>query len=112
MEVKIEVDTHDSGLGFSLFDTRGPLGPGTKTLPPGGGILTLERLYFRKAAGVPGTLYLVLTVGSSVGASLFANWLYDKIKGRASQVRIDRTEVELEGDKIKKIIVEKFEKRG
>jgi len=37
--------------------------------------------------------------------------LYDKIKGKASKLTIDRTEVHIDEGEIKKVITEKIEKK-
>jgi hypothetical protein len=46
---------------------------------------------------------------SVVGLNVLSSWLYDKLKGRADKLRINRTEVEIEPDKIR-VVVEQIEK--
>jgi len=43
-------------------------------------------------------------------ASLTVKWLYDKLKGRANKVIIERTVVEIDEGQIKKVIIEKLRK--
>lgn len=52
---------------------------------------------------------LVVTFTATVAAEVFASWLYDKIKGRAQMLRIERTLIEADEDGIKKILLEKLE---
>ena len=110
MRVTIEVDTLDRQLGFDLFGPGKSLGPGVSTELPGDATLTLERLHIRKAIAVPETLQLVLTFGGGIATGLVANWLYDKLKGKAKKVRIDRVEIQLDEGEIKRILTESIER--
>jgi hypothetical protein len=48
--------------------------------------------------------------GAGVGTGLFTSWLCEKLKGRATKLKIERTEVEIEAGEIKLIVVEKIER--
>ncbi len=37
----------------------------------------------------PEIITFAVTVGTSIAANLFSSWLYDKVKGRTSQLRIN-----------------------
>jgi predicted transcriptional regulator len=51
-----------------------------------------------------------LHVGDEVGAGLIAAYLYDKLKkGRATKLRIDRTEVEIDKGEIARVLSEHIE---
>src|SRR5215471_14216708 len=63
---------------------------------PGGAVLTLESMIERKALDSPTLMTFGLTIPTGVATGVVANWLYDKFKGRARVVRIDRTEVTLD----------------
>ena len=65
--------------------------------------------HIRKAATLPEIATLVLTFSSGVGSGFVANWLYEKLRGKkVNRIVIERTEVELEEEKIKKVIEEKM----
>jgi hypothetical protein len=110
MKMQLEIDTEDRKLGFDLVGTSNSLSPGTKVEIPGSAILTFDGLIGRKAFGFPVTLEFILTFSSGVSAGIVANWLYEKIKGRALKLRIDRTEVQINKGEIERIIFEKIEK--
>ena len=76
---------------------------------PGEGILSFEGEQIRKAFGLPQTVELAISFGVGVSSSMVANWLYAKLKGRASRLRIDRREIEIEEGVIKRIIDEHIE---
>lgn len=54
------------------------------------------------------TITLVLTFGGGIITSIVANWIYDKLKGRASEITIDRTLIKIDKNQIKKVIDEKI----
>jgi hypothetical protein len=69
----------------------------------------------RKAVGLPDIIQLALIIAKDVDPQVIANlittWLLKKLsptEARVEKVSIDRTAVELEGDKIKKIVHEKI----
>jgi len=52
---------------------------------------------------------IILTLSGGVTSSVIGAWIYDKIKGRARKIRIERQEVELQEGQITKIIQEKID---
>ena len=48
----------------------------------------------------------VLIFGTNVDPGLIANWLYEKINGRATKLWMDRIEVQINKSEIEKIITE------
>ena len=48
---------------------------------------------------------------TGIAVGVVANWLYDKLKGRATTLRIDRIEVHLDRGEIEKILVERIERK-
>jgi hypothetical protein len=65
----------------------------------------------RKHAEEPYVFNLVIVAASTVGLNLLSSWLYDKLKDRPAKLRISRTEVEIEPNKIR-IVIEQIEKDG
>ena len=101
MMVTLEVETYDRRLGLDLTQP-------SAEMPEGMSVQELESRAY-KAVGVPETITLAVSVPLSVGASLAANWLYDKLRGRADRIRIDRREITLDKGEITKILEEKLD---
>lgn len=112
MELQIEIDTKERRLAFDLVNTPNSLKAGSTAELPGGAVLIFRGLEMQKALDFPETIELALSFGSGVASSLVASWLYDKIRGRASKLRIERTEVQIDEGEIKRIIMEKIEKES
>ena len=51
---------------------------------------------------------MILTIGKDVGVGIISAWLYDKLKRRATKIYIDRVEIEITENNIKRILVEKI----
>ena len=105
IELHIEVETLDANLSSELMGTQAVAGE----LPiPGNAKLKYSGEDVCKAAGMSRIVYLSLIFSGNVAASLVAAWLYDKLKGKASKITIDRTEVRLDKGEIARIIQEKI----
>ena len=108
----IEIDTHDHLLDFELFEIREKttFSVGDQKSLPGGFTMIFDGVTVRKAIGFPETITLVITfagtVVSSVAINLLSSWLYDKLKGRAETLRIDRREIHIDKGEITRIIEE------
>lgn len=109
--VSVEIDTYDSHLVLDLMDVTNTtaLQAGYQRSIAGDATLTYQKTIVRKAFGVPETLDLVLTIGSSVAANVISSWLYDKLKGRKATLRIDKKEIQIEKGEIVRIIEEKVQ---
>lgn len=82
---------------------------GASAAVPGDGVLVFEGAVIRKAFGIPETLEFLLKTGKEVAVGLLSAWLYDRLKGRAVRLRINRTEVQLDGEAIKRVLIEQIE---
>lgn len=108
MSLIIELETTGPLLALDLF---GKTTPGASTVIPGPAILTIQQMREQRALDVPTLLTMALEFGKDVGIGLVSAWLYDKLKGRARAVRINRIEVQLDKGKIEKVIAEQIERR-
>jgi hypothetical protein len=61
---------------------------------------------------IKGKIMFLLSFGNKVDPSLLADWLYEKITGRATQLCMDRIEVSINKTEIERIITERIGKRG
>ena len=105
----VEFDTTDKQLAFDLFGNPKSLGPGASVALPFGGTLQLQEWRFRKAVGASETLELLISFGVGVSSSLVANWLWAKLKGRATTLRINRVEVHMQEGEIQRVVSESVE---
>lgn len=112
-KITIEIDTHDENLENDLMETLSPSIDQQKEMPGGALINYKGRLTELKesisAKNVLHVITLLLTFGGNVASGLIANWLYEKIKGKATKIRIQRKEIQIDEGEIKKIIDEIIE---
>jgi hypothetical protein len=104
MEIRLTIDTDDRRLAFDLMGNPKQIGSGTTVSIPGICDVKLESLFIRKAAGAPETLELILNFGMGVAGGVLANWIYSKLKGRRVTLHIEEYEVEIDENKIKRVI--------
>ncbi len=107
MKINIEVDTYDKQLTTDIL--------GRKSISSGDKIdiyrnMALEYQLTLKNFSIeePDTVIFTLDVGGDVATntSIFATWLHDNLKNRAVKLKINRTEVDVDEEEIKKIINE------
>lgn len=107
-ELSLKVVTRDKHLANEL---RGFVAENVNI--PGGATFRYKDEWIQKEleAEAPAILYFTLQFGSGVVASLVANWLVGKLKGRTEKLVIDRREIEInEEGEISRIIEEHIEK--
>jgi len=106
----IEIETHDRGLEFDLMGNSASLAQGVGFTFSDGSKLTWQPGPLRKAHGLPNILHFILVYGKDVGVGVLVNYLYEKLKGRATLLRIDRQVIQVEKGEITRIITEHIEK--
>jgi len=111
----LQIETADRGLDIEMLGA-GHVSPGTQISLADGSTVTWSGAPLNKIAGEPYVFNLVAALAASgaatVAVNVLSNWLYDKLKGgRATKLRINRTEVEIEPNKIR-IVIEQIEKDG
>jgi hypothetical protein len=108
-DVEVEIVTHDVGLLGDLF------GPGTKTgmqrEVESGVNVTLYSSHLHGAIDPAIILELSVSIAEDAAIAPAASWLYDKLKGHNAKILIERTEVEIEEGQIRRVLMEKFERR-
>jgi hypothetical protein len=98
---------------FRLFGDGTTLKAGATIEIPEGGRLQYCGMIERRAVGAESIVKLILEIGTAVGASVAANYIYDKLKRRNSKITkitINRIEIEFEEGEIKKFLQEKITK--
>lgn len=107
--MQLEIDVRDIRVAFDILGTPGRLTSGSRVNAPGGAILTFGGMVERRALDVPGVLQFVVDCSVNVDLGLLAAWLYDNVKGRASRVRINRVEIEIDEGEIKRVLLEQID---
>lgn len=113
LSIKIEVHSLDYQLDSELF-SRLSLSRGNEVIISDGVKLIYDNTILLFSEDVPSIFQFALNIGKDfpvgVAAGLASTWLYNKLKGRkVTKLMIEKTEVELEENKIKKVIHEKME---
>jgi len=101
----IEIQTHNRFLPFELLNKKSVLVNDSIELP-GNAKLSYNGSLIRKSVGLPEIVNFTLTFGSGVAAGVVANWIYDKLKNKTEKISIDRKEIQLDKEEIKRIIEE------
>lgn len=107
--MQLEIDIRDIRVAFDILGTPGRLTSGSQVTAPGGATLTFEGLVERRALDIPGVLQFIVDCSVNVEIGLLAAWLYDKVKGRAARLRINRVEVEIDEGEIKRVLLEQVD---
>jgi hypothetical protein len=104
-EVRIQIHTRDRTLETELF------GPDGATESPGQWRCTRGATIARRGAwpGAPEIIELIVTLTSGVATHMFASWLYDRVKGRTTKLRIRRKSVEVTPEGIRKQLEESID---
>ncbi len=104
MNILIEIETRDERLASQLLEA--PKKFNRKADLPGNAVL--KKLPTDKLS--EGILLFVLTFANRVDTGLMANWLYEKLKDRATRLCLDRIEVQINKSEIERVILEKAKK--
>jgi hypothetical protein len=103
LDITIEIETQDKFLANELLGTN-QTQHGMQIELPSGAVLQYNKTAFRKAAGLPEVVSLTLRFGEDVATSLVAAWLYDKLKDRASKLKMAEKSVEIEKKAIERVL--------
>jgi hypothetical protein len=106
VNILIEVRSQIEGIGSAL--TKGPEKLGRKIELPATAIF----MPVQRSEGKEGGYVFQLSFGINLAPGLLADWLYEKIKGRATKLLIDRTEVPIDKSEIERVITAKIEQES
>jgi hypothetical protein len=111
MKITLEIETKDKSLIYELLGKKSA-SRGDKVTINKNIELEYQGTLIQLAEGIPDVIRLSLEIiGGTAGIIKFADWLYNKIKNKASKLIIDRTVIKIDKGEIKKIIIEKIEKK-
>ncbi|HEY4759321.1 MAG TPA: hypothetical protein VIH42_01945 [Thermoguttaceae bacterium] len=108
MEIEIEIKNSGPALSKELFGRPAHMCIGTEVKGPDGIALKLVSIRESRSIDYPSIFNMILTIGKDVGVGIISAWLYDKLKRRATKIYIDRVEIEITENNIKRILVEKI----
>ena len=107
VNIFIEIQSPDETLGSELMKL--PERIDRKVDLPADVILM--KVHPSDVEGAKGKNMFLLSFGSKVAPSLLANWLYEKINDRATQLRMGRVEVPINKTEIERVITETIGKK-
>jgi hypothetical protein len=102
VNILIEIRSQIEGLDSAL--KKGPEKLGKKVDLPA----TAVFMPVQRSKGKEGGYTFQLSFGINLAPVLLANWLYEKINGRATKLLIDRTEVPIDKNEIERVITAKI----
>ena len=111
MQIPIEIETPDIRLGFDIAGKDGSLKTGAYVDAPGGVRITYQGAIERRAIDIPALLQFIVDASVTLELSLFAAWLYDKVKDRSvTRMKIGRKVItEITPESIKQTLEEEIE---
>ncbi len=101
MNLFLEVESQDPNLSSELM--KRPEKIGIKADLPASAII------MKVHSSVEGKEMFLLSFGNKVAPSLLANWLYERISGRANKLWMGRIEVPIDTSEIERVIAERIE---
>jgi hypothetical protein len=107
MKINIELDTYDKNLTSDIIGKK-DLTSGDKRDIFRNATLEYQLTLKKFKVESPDTIYLTLDIGGNFesNSSVFATWLHDNIKTRAEKLRINRNEVDIDENMIRRTIID------
>ena len=106
VNIFIQIQSQIDGLDSAL--TKAPETVDKKVDLPA----TATFMAVQRSKGIEGRYIFMLNFGINLAPGLLANWLYEKINGRATNLLMDRTEVPIDKSEIERVITEKIERES
>jgi hypothetical protein len=100
MNIFIEIQSKDEGLVSGIMEA--PKKMDIKADLPGNAVI------MKVHPSIEGKEMFLLSFGTEIDPGLLGSWLYEKIKGRATKLLIDRIEVQIDKSEIERVISEKI----
>ena len=107
INIFIDIQSEDEKLGADLMEVP-KIFDKKADLPAD---VVFMKVHPSDAKVIKGKNMFLLSFGSKVAPPLLADWLYEKISGRATQICMDRIEVPINKTEIERIITEKIGKK-
>jgi hypothetical protein len=106
VNIYIEIQSEIEGLDSVLTKAHEKVGKKVD-LPATATFMAVQR-----SKGIEGRYIFMLNFGINLAPGLLANWLYEKINGRATKLLMDQTEVPIDKSEIERVITEQIEKES
>ena len=100
-------ETLEKFLEYELFETKHLSRKATRKTIDDSGVTIEYKFTSNKATlGVmPYIIFFTLNIGLNIGINILSSWLYDKLKNKDVKLRIDKTKVEIDEEKIKELLI-------
>lgn len=102
---KITINTTDMSIFDSLTPREIKNGKGNLGVTNENFNLEYETSIMRLSVSAPQTINLVLEILKDVGIGVFSAWLYDKLKGSDSKLRINGKAIKIDKEEIRKNLI-------
>jgi hypothetical protein len=103
--IKVEIEADDRTLDSDLMGTSS-VSVGQSFSMQGGAIVTYRGRTAETDLAVPQKIELTISFGPGVAYGLTAEWLFDRLKGRARTLTVNRSETQIEKDEIRRVFEE------
>ena len=108
LKIKVELEAlHGFLLVCDLFATQQTTMGMTKEIAKDC-VLTYEETIIHEGFEYPETVKLAIEIATPFAAELAAKLLFKKLTGKVQKIKIERVEIELDEDKIKRILLERI----
>ncbi len=108
MTAIIEFGSHDVSPAFAFFGAGGTVTPGDEVEIPGGGRLTYLAHVEDPTRDVPTILVVALALEDGVRTRPIAEWMLERMRGRAVSMTVDGAEVALDGAALERTLRERM----
>ena len=107
LNLQIEIATNDNMLVFDLMNAK-ESHVGMTNAISSNITLRLDRQRLFESIGTPDIINLTLSIGKDIAVGVFSAWLYDKLKDRARNLKINGTAVGIDKSEINRTIEAKI----
>ena len=110
MRIPITIFSSHAGLVSELFAPVQSVAEISRSQVPGNATITLSCWYLApEPIDSQDAIVLELECGKDVVVAPVATWLYDRLKGRPVTLWIDRTEISIEKEEIRRVLTERID---
>ena len=107
MNLQIEITTNDNMLVFDLMNTKNLQVGMTNSISPDITLRLNQQTLF-ESVGTPDIFTFTVSIGKDIAVGVFSAWLYDKLKGRKRELKINGTRVSANKDDLNRVLAEKI----
>ena len=95
LDLSIEIATNDNMLVCDLMNSNESRVGMTNSISPDI-TLRLDRQQLFESVGAPDIISFTVSIGKDIAVGVFSAWLYDKLKSRASKLKVKNNDVPID----------------